>query len=113
MDVRSLKNWLATLAVLAIVLVPIWQAIGHAQTGLSIAIAAEQADPAGVHDQLAPPSAHSTGHHKSADHAHELPIVRLASWVPTPRNRPIWSLLPSPAYGSVGPSRPEQPPRPL
>jgi hypothetical protein len=89
-------------------LVPLWQSVGHAGEIQYSVMGTAGADAHPAEDHFGAPTAN---HHAAVDHAHELPILRLASLLQAAPSSDRWSL-PTPLNGDgIGPFDPEQPPR--
>lgn len=105
---RLLKSFVLAMVVAGLVLVPLWQSVGHASEIEHSVVVASAADDYRAQDHS---DANASGHHVAADHAHELPILRFASLSHAALTSERWGL-PAPLNGDgMGPYDPEQPPR--
>lgn len=105
---RLLKSFVLAMIVAGMTLVPLWQSVGHASEVEHSVMAVSEAATYPAQDH---PGLHKSGHHVSADHAHELPILRLAALPHAAMSSDRWGI-PTPLNGDgIGPYDPEQPPR--
>lgn len=103
-----LKGFVLAMVVAGLALVPLWQSVGHASEIEHSVLVASVADDYRAQNGF---DVNSSGHHISADHAHELPILRFASLPHTTLTSDRWDF-PVPLNGDgMGPPDPEQPPR--
>ena len=106
--IQMMTSLVLAMVVVGITLVPMWQVIGHASEPQHSV--AEVADTY-VHAVKAKVGVHAVGHHSTADHAHELPILGLADLAHVVPSSKRWDP-PTPLNGDgTAPSDPEQPPQ--
>jgi hypothetical protein len=105
---RLLKSFILAMVVAGLALVPLWQSIGHASDVEHSLMLVQEADARSGQDHF---SANEAGHHVAADHAHEMPLLRLASLPQVAMSRERW-VFPTPVISDgTEPYDPEQPPR--
>jgi hypothetical protein len=103
-----LKSFMLAMVVAGLTLVPFWQAVGHTPHVEHSVIAFQDAGSSLGQDHF---GAHEAGHHVGADHAHELPILRVASLPQSEVSGGRWEIPASSNGVGTQPYNLKQPPR--